>query len=395
MRSLGRLGLRIGAAEGPGSSPPAFRSRWCARAYRLPDVGSSPDAYVDDLLEILSLQRVPVLVASHDGSIEALRSRRTEVAAHTGLALALDGPLGLAVDKERTLEVARALGLPVPIGRAIEDPSQISDLLEYVGLPAVVKPTRSWVHTASRGCRLAAQDVLTGKEARRAVDTIVSAGGRAVLQQWLPGRREAISVFRARGRVWAEFAQLAHRMYPPLGGSSVVRESIAVPEDAGAAARALVEALDLDGYAEIEFRRDKHGTPMLMEINPRLSASVELSVRAGVNFPEMVYRWAAGQPLTACSGYRVGLRMRWLGGDLAWLRDTWRQQGRPDVMSRPAALATFLADFARETRYDYVDAGDLTPAWSAAITAARHLGAPARRVMAHSLKSGPRHPVGH
>ena len=66
-----------------------------------------------------------------------------------------------------------------------------------------------------------------------------------------------------------------------------------------------------------------------MEINPRLSAAVEIAVRSGVSFPVLLYRWAAGEPLSEVSGYRTGLRMRWMAGDVEWLQTAFTQPGRP------------------------------------------------------------------
>ena len=67
------------------------------------------------------------------------------------------------------------------------------------------------------------------------------------------------------------------------------------------AAERLIEACDLDGYSEIEFRRDAQGRPRLMEINPRLSASVEIAVRARVDFPMLLYGWAVGRRCNRCA----------------------------------------------------------------------------------------------
>jgi hypothetical protein len=99
-----------------------------------------------------------------------------------------------------------------------------------------------------------------------------------------------------------------------------------------------------------------------MEINPRLSASVEVAVRAGVDFPLLLYTWAAGDSLHAIPSYRIGLRMRWLGGDLRWLRETLRTQGRPDVEPAGKAFVHFVGDFFRPTWYDYLTVNDLQPA---------------------------------
>jgi len=112
----------------------------------------------------------------------------------------------------------------------------------------------------------------------------------------------------------------------------------------------------------------------LMEINPRLSASVEVAVRAGVPFPRLLYDWAAGERLTEIRGYRIGTRMRWFGGDVAWLRTALADSGHPDVPSRPAAIGAFFAGFGLRTGYDYLDRHDPRPALRAARIGARRIG---------------------
>jgi hypothetical protein len=120
--------------------------------------------------------------------------------------------------------------------------------------------------------------------------------------------------------------------------------------------------------SEIEFRRDAKGRLVLMEINPRLPATVELAVRAGLDFPQLLYLWALGQPLPSPSPYRIGLRLRWLGGDLRWLLETFQAQGQPGVMPALGATGTFVRDFFRPSAYDYLHRDDLRPAAVAAST---------------------------
>jgi predicted ATP-grasp superfamily ATP-dependent carboligase len=166
----------------------------------------------------------------------------------------------------------------------------------------------------------------------------------------------------AHGRVWARFAQEAERMLPPLGGASVLRRSIALPPDVADAAERLVRAMGLEGYSEVEFRRSLDGRPVLMEVNPRLSASIEVAVRAGVDFPMLLYLWAAGEPLPDVGHYRTGVRVRWFGGELRWMKAVFGAQGEPDVPSRTRALAAFGRDSVRPSHYDYLDARDPLPA---------------------------------
>jgi hypothetical protein len=75
----------------------------------------------------------------------------------------------------------------------------------------------------------------------------------------------------------------------------------------------------------------------------------------------MTWQWATGQRAGQPAGYQTGVRMRWLRGDMRWLRDNHRRAGRPDSLPRGRALWTFAAEFARLPHYDCWDRRDLRP----------------------------------
>jgi hypothetical protein len=122
----------------------------------------------------------------------------------------------------------------------------------------------------------------------------------------------------------------------------------------------------MEGACDVEYRRDAHGNPLLMEINARLTGTLENSVRSGVNLPLMVWQWATGQPVEPTRSYRTGVRTRWLAGDMRWLWDNMIQQGRPDTMSRTRGVWTFGWEFLRTRHYDFLDLRDMGPALASA-----------------------------
>ena len=377
VRSLGRAGIAVGAVDADHRAP-ALASRWCRVAAILPDVAAGQDEHVDALLELLRRHRPRVVIPTHDASVEALRRRRADVEREVALALAPERALSVAVSKPRSIEAANAVGLRSPRGAVVSDASDAGSAMDSVGLPAVVKPARSWVQEGGKGRRFDVGVVTTRKQALAAIASILDGGIDAIVQEWLSGAREAVSFIYGRRRFWARFAQRADRTMPPLGGNSVYRVSIPLPPDILPAAEQLVREVGLDGYTEVEFRRDASGRPAFMEINPRLSASVEVAVRAGVPFPQLLYRLASDDQLEEVAGYRTGVRMRWLGGDLSWLRAVVSNGSDPDAPSPAAAVRQLVADFARPTGYDYVDPTDLRPALAASAGAARRLSRFAR-----------------
>jgi len=305
---------------------------------------------------------------SADGTLALLREHREEIERlGTHVALAKESALAIAVSKDLTLEIAKELGLGVPRGVTVNSVSEVAEAIREIGLPAVVKPSESWVWGEGelQPARLISQLVTTPDEARLAVEDLTQFGG-ALFQQFLSGRNEAVSFIYANGKMYARFAQWAKRTQPPLGGTSVYRQSIAVPDDVGDQAERLVREIDLEGYSEVEFRRDNSGKPYLMEVNPRLSASVEVAVRVGVDFPYLLYQWANGDSIDCVAGYRAGNWMRYLEGDLlTTVQAIVSQRGRPGVSPPARALFDFFAAFFVPAGYDYVDKNDLRPTWTA------------------------------
>jgi biotin carboxylase len=291
--------------------------------------------------------------------VEVIRRHRARLERRARIALAREPALAIAINKQRTLAAARACGVAVPPSIHLRASADVRAALRELPLPVVVKPVESMVGRERVVCRLAT----TLEEAVSAVDALTTGGGTVLLQPFLSGEREAVSLLYANGRVHARFAQWAKRMQPPLGGTSVFRRSIAMPRDLGAQAERLVRAIDLEGYSEIEFRRDAAGKPYLMEINPRLSASVEVAVRAGVDFPHLIFQWASAGRIDRVDRYRVGGWMRYLQGDLVTTVQCVAQRGRPGVTPPARALLEFASAFLTPSGYDYFSWSDPWPAW--------------------------------
>ncbi len=372
VRSLGRRNLRVASLEvsnllAKSRSVPTFSSHWCRRAYIAPGYEQDTEPFLTYLQQLLEYTGARALITSSDGTLAVIRQHRAQLARRVGIALANEAALELAINKDKTLALAEQLGVGIPRGVTVKAVNEVHAAIHEIGLPAVVKPIESWLWGEQHGVRLICQLVTTYDEARRAVEELTQDGGSVLFQQFLSGKREAVSLFYVRGEMYARFAQYAKRMQPPLGGTSVYRQSIALPEDIGMQAEQLIRAMDLEGYSEVEFRRDSAGRACLMEVNPRLSASVEVAVRAGVDFPYLLYQWASGERIEHVSGYRAGGWMRYLEGDLLTTFQTLSQRGRPGVTPPVRAFTEFFVDFLIPTGYDYMDWKDPLPAWTAAI----------------------------
>jgi len=363
-RSLGRAGLRAALGESVGQyrphPPPAFRSRYCARSVTLANYLDDPAGYVESVADFARAHRVPVVLPTGDASIAALAPHRERLAGlGCVLAVAPDAALDIANDKSRTLQVAAKLGIAYPASVPVCGADQLRAAEAAFGYPFVVKPTVSWTGLAAD--RVVPVEVVDEAEALDAARRFLDSGAGVLAQQWACGRREGVTLFIDHGEVVASCGHVAHRTSPPLGGASVLRESMAVPPELFDASVRLAKAIGLEGVCEVEFRRDAAGHPLLMEVNPRLAGTLENAIRSGVDFPLMTWQWATGQRVRPVHSYRTGVRTRWLHGDLRWLRENRERPGRPDSVSGARAAWAFTAEFARTRNYDYFDRSDLGP----------------------------------
>ena len=366
VRSLGRAGLRVAVGESAGQYPsslpiPAFCSRYSAHNLVLPSYTDDAARFANAIVEFVRDHPTRVLLPTADESIAAMAPRRGQLAAlGCVLALAPDSALDIANDKNRTLEIARGLGIDQPKSMLIESIEDLHVALAEFDFPFVLKPTMSW--TGKTTSRLGPTDVVDKDEAVEATERFLAGGSPVLAQQWASGRREGVTLFIVDGEVLAGCGHVAHRTSPQLGGASVVRESIPLPADIYDSAVRLAGTIGIQGACEVEFRRDADNRALLMEINPRLAGTIENAVQAGVDFPLMIWQWATGQRVAGVEDYRPGIRTRWLHGDFQWLRDNQGRSGRPDSVSRTRGFWTFASEFARTRHYDYLDRRDLRPA---------------------------------
>jgi predicted ATP-grasp superfamily ATP-dependent carboligase len=364
-RLLGRAGLRIAlgaslAQFDPTLPVPAFHSRYCSYSLILPNYESDASAFAAAVIQFVRDHSPRVLLPGGDGSIGILRPYRQQLA-ELGcfLALAPESALEIANDKGRTLEIARSVGIAQPRSIRIDSIDDLPVAVAEFGFPFVIKPTVSWTERAVG--RNIPTDVINEDEARQATEQILAAGAGVLAQEWVPGRREGVTLFIVDDEVVASCGHVEHRTTPPLGGASVVRESVLVPPDILDPSVRLAKAAGLQGICEVEFRRDRNNRPLLMEINARLVGTIENAAHSGVDFPLMVWRWAIGLDVEPVATHRSGVRSRWLHGDLEWLRTNWGRVGRPDGVSHAGAIWAFVSEFARCRHYDYFDRHDMKP----------------------------------
>jgi len=342
IRSLGRAGFRVIAAD-TSASAAGFRSRYVAKAFVYPDPEADAGAFCDALEEEIRREGVRLVIPATDLTAVPLASQRERFAALTRLGIADDAALECVQDKERTIEIARGLGIPVPAGRIATSVEDALDFAVQHGWPIVLKPRRSRsledAGVVSHVVRYAGDE----RELRARWPSVQSAEG-VILQEFYAGRGEGVEVLAQDGEPLLVFQHRRRREVPVTGGASSDRESVALDPQLVDPALRLLRALRWTGLAMVEFKVGSRG-PQFMEINGRIWGSLPLAVAAGVDFPLglAILHLDGPQRVPRNIAYRVGLRSRDLRRDLVWIGAVLRGARAPACIPVPPRRAAVRA----------------------------------------------------
>jgi D-aspartate ligase len=337
-----------------------------ARRLRSPAPGDAP-AYLPFVLE--QVHRVPydVVFAVGEDPTTFLAQHQEAIRPHARVPFPPPDRFALCRDKSLTMREARRLGIATP---RTHDPATepLDAFTQRVGFPVVVKPN---VSDGARGISYPAGAAAL----EQALVTTRKHYGPCHVQEYIPQtgtqyKAEVLLDDASRVRAWCVYSKL--RYYPPSGGSSTLNRTVDRPDILDAAAR-MLRGIGWTGLGDCDFIEDpRDGVPKLMEINPRFTRSIRICVRAGVDFPLLLYRLAVGTgEVPASPGpYRFGVMQRYLPADVAWFLRS------PDrFRTRPGFFATFFSGAADEV-FSFADPG---PALAYLLGAATDLLDPAAR----------------
>lgn len=356
-QSLGRQGVAVTAGSSTRLAP-AFFSRYCRQRVLYPCPRTRPDAFAEMLLDYLGQQPHAVLLPTDDASLLAISRHHEQFAQVTHVPIPTQDQLAFGMDKARTMALADRLGIPHP---RTATPASADEARRFaVGRPGgvIVKPRSS---SGGRGIAYPA----AADEVGAAWTAVHATYPRPLVQERIAGgaKYDVCLLMDRAGRPVASFVQKELRHFPVADGLSTLQESVWRP-DLVERAVALLTAIGWYGLAEVEFMEDSlTGETLLLEINPRLWASVQLAMACGVDFPYLLYQVARGQAIAEVHTYAVGRRCRWLlpGDLLHFLVNPQRLRLEPSFFQ-----------FGGDTVYDGFYAGDAPATLGVALSCAHY-----------------------
>ncbi len=284
--------------------------------------------------------------------------------------------LAIVLDKQRTLDVARSVGIRVPISVEPASWADVEEVARTFIFPAVLK----WKNPAGIAPLLAeqmidlvkAEYVYSPEEFLEVARRYSAVGAWPLVQQYCAGKGLGQFFFMYRGRAVRRFQHLRVAEWPPEGGFSSVCDSIPLNEHIELQEQSirLLQAVGWEGVAMVEYRLDPAtGHSWLMEINGRFWGSFPLAVHCGAGFALLAYSLQGQDRMPELSPMHGKLRCRMVATELKRLVRLVLQPGR--IVDRSYKVEPFrevwrfLSDFFRPgVRYFVWSSADRGPFWA-------------------------------
>ena len=271
------------------------------------------DASFAALMEALREGHYDVVIPMTDFSATLLANHIDEIRPLAWPAVNEPAVFRRAADKQETMRACDEAGVPCP--HTLYDMASADEILAAgMPFPFIIKPRVGYGSIGFHVIRDEAQ-------LREVFDGAVARFGPMVVQDYIPqtGTQYKCEVFLdADGTPRSACVFDKTRWYPIDGGSTCCSSSVHRPDIAADSIR-LLQAIGWRGYGDVDLIEDpRDGVCRVMEINPRITASVKVCFAAGVDFARQVVELGMGLPVTEYADYRAGVRLRYMHTDLLW-----------------------------------------------------------------------------
>ena len=315
-RSLGRKGhlVVVGATGHPSL---ASSSKYCQDSIVYPSPTESPLNFIQCLLEVVKSKDIDIVLPVSDVTTIPVCEHKSSLEQYCKVPFPEQDAVKLAANKAQLFQVAEELGVAVPRTLMLENSSQQFVLPQEMSFPLVIKPGRSRIPTDNGWISTSVNYANDSEELKRTIEETHPLAFPVLLQERITGPGVGVFACYDHGKPVAFFSHRRLREKPPSGGVSVLRESIPVAPVARDFSERLLGRLNWHGVAMVEFKLDtRDNLPKLIEINGRFWGSLQLAIDAGVDFPHLLIDTAMLKTVDPVIDYKVGVKTRWLLGDL-------------------------------------------------------------------------------
>lgn len=290
-----------------------FKSKHIENIFLIHSPLHNPEKFNRDLILLLNKIKYDAILPFGFVTTIAISKIKKEVSKHTSICIADYEIIKLAHDKAKLHSYLIENNFQVP---KIYEYKRFSDL-KCIDLkfPIVIKARKGC--GIEKGVRYAKNfDELKYYYNEITMNTSINTDledfSKPLIQEYIPGKiHDALFLFN-KGKMKAALTQIREVTYPLSGGVGVNNITTYEPELIKYG-KEILEFINWHGPCQVEVKKDmRDGKYKLIEINPKLWGTLDLSIKAGINFAVKTLEIAINGDTREQYKYTVGLKYKFI-----------------------------------------------------------------------------------
>lgn len=293
--------------------------------YRVP-AATAPE-YIDIILEICKKEKVDVYFPNISAEVSAVSARKEEFDA-LGVKLSVSNMESVAIsnNKLHTYQALEKAGIPVPRYYGVHTVEDFVEGMKYMGYPDKPVCIKIVDGSGSRGVRIidstkSRYDIFVHEKPNSfyiSYDDMLSMLQSAkeplhemMLVECMHGPEFTVDLLAEKGKALYIVGRNNVDSMMSIAQESVVQYD----ELAYRVSEQVIVLLKMDGNVGFDFMRNEKEEAVLMDINPRITATISLLAAGGVNLPYLRVKQLLGEELPQCEP-QFGTRIRRRYGEM-------------------------------------------------------------------------------
>lgn len=293
--------------------------------YRVP-AATAPE-YVDIILEICKKEKVDVYFPNISAEVSAVSARKEEFDA-LGVKLSVSNMESVAIsnNKLHTYQALEKAGIPVPRYYGVHTVEDFVEGMKYMGYPEKPVCIKIVDGSGSRGVRIidstkSRYDIFVHEKPNSfyiSYDDMLSMLQSAkeplhemMLVECMHGPEFTVDLLAEKGKALYIVGRNNVDSMMSIAQESVVQYD----ELAYRVSEQVIDLLKMDGNVGLDFMRNDKEEAVLMDINPRITATISLLAAGGVNLPYLRVKQLLDEELPQCEP-QFGTRIRRRYGEM-------------------------------------------------------------------------------
>ena len=281
------------------------------------------------LLKIVRKDKYDIIIPMTDFSATLLSKNKEEISKYVSPAVNDWDVFMQAGDKLNTMIACMDNDIPCPY--TLRNVACIEDVLDSdIKYPFIIKPRIGY---GSIGFHC----INNEEELKKVFETSMEMHGDMLVQEYIPQTdiQYKCEVFiDGNGDVKSAVVFDKTRWYPIDGGSTCCSASVSRPDIVESSVK-LLKSIGWKGYGDVDLIQDpRDKVAKVMEINPRITASVKVCFDSGVDFARQIVEYEMGKEVTEYKDYKLDCRLRYMHTDLLWfIKSPNRFKSKPSWFS--------------------------------------------------------------